>query len=152
MDSGWQDGLLHLMTHYMHHSDLIPISPVIKNCKLLAEHMRCDKMGFTDASIPHHLRVRQILFFLYIYIFFSPSDQLIIAVLRDQTGWNLLEVWMWSPSIEEYGNKTSTWTTVGKALEAPRRWETHEEISLGTIFLQGCPITMSSWRNPSIQV
>lgn len=152
MDSGWQDGLSRLMTQYMHHSDLMPISPVIKNCKLLAEHMRCDKIGFYWCLHPSSSESKANSFFICFFFFFFSSDQLIIAVLRDQTGWNLLEVWMWSPSIEEYGNKTSTWTTVGKALEAPRRWETHEEISLGTIFLQGCPITMSSWRNPSIQV
>lgn len=57
---------------------------------------------------------------------------------------------MWSRLIEEYGNKTFTWTRRGS--RAPRRRKRQKETSLGTIFfLDCCPITMSSLRNPKFK-
>lgn len=93
--------LFHIMTQCLRHSDLILISPAIKNLESAGRRSMPPSFIIWECST----------FFIF---YFFPSDQVISAVLRDQTGRNLLEVWIWrSPSIEEYGNKTSTWTKRG---------------------------------------
>ena len=95
-----ENSLFHLMTQCLHHSDLIPVSPAIKTYKVLVDSA-CLHLSSSERGT-------------FLNYFSPPSDQLISAVQRDQTGWNLLEVWIWrSPSIEEYGNKTFTWTKQG---------------------------------------
>lgn len=64
--------------------------------------------------------------------------------------WNLLGVRMWSPLIEEHGNKTLTWNRQDSG--APRPRKTQEETSLGRFFfLDCCPFTMSSLRNQNLR-
>ena len=126
------------MTQWLHHSDLILVFSCNHNLQSAGGH-----------SLPPSL----IIWVKPFLIIFFPSDQLISAVQWDQTGWNLLEVWIWkSPSIEEYGNKTFTWTEQGSWSPQARGKRQGNLIRHNTFFLHSCPITMSSLRNSSSQV
>jgi len=66
------------MTPCLHRSDLIPVCPAIKTWE-----------EPVDAACLHRSLSERERLLKYV---FSPSDQLIGAVLKDQTGQNLLEV------------------------------------------------------------
>lgn len=66
-----------------------------------------------------------------LFLFF-PQINSSVQCWGIKRGWNLLGVRMWSPLIEEYGNKTFTWTRQGSW--APRRRKRQKETSLDTIF------------------
>ena len=120
MDSGWQDRKFHLMTP---RSQRLCSSPAIKSCNVLVNKdedtkslYRC--LHFTSAQ---GRRTFSTLFSLI------STHQCSGCGIKQS--WNLLEVWLWSLSIEEYGNKTWTWTMQGSW--SPQVKEKQEETSLG---------------------
>lgn len=132
-----ENSLFHLMTQCLHHSDLILISPAIKNLESAGRH-----------SMPLSLIIWECSTFFY----FSPQinsslqcwgiKQGGICLRCESEGVLRLRNTVIRPPLE-----------LSEALEAPGRREKHKEISLGTIlFLPGCPISMSSLRNPRSQV
>lgn len=137
MDSGWQD-LFHPMTQCPRLSDLILVSSAIKTCKVLVD-TACLHLSSSESEA---------LFFP----FFPPQ------INSSAQCWGIKQAWIsLRCESEEVLRLRNTVIRppleLSKDLEAPRQREKHEEISLGTIlFPHGCPVTMSSLRNPSSQV